>query len=170
MGWGVGGPSRGELVRIGRLEIGGYTVAGPIAKLSLQKEGSFSDRYLAANVGAGVLERFHLVFDYGHQRIYFAPNARFAERDRFDQSGLWLNQDGDALRVVDVIPGAPGERAGVKAGERIVAVDGAEIAEGSLVALRERFRTEAPGTEVRLRVVGEDGAIREVVLVLRELV
>ena len=93
-----------------------------------------------------------------------------AERDRFDQSGLWLNQEGDALRVMDVIPGAPGERAGVRVGERVVAVDGAPIAEGSLVSLRERFRTETPGSEVRLRVVGEDGAAREVVLVLAELV
>ncbi len=169
-GWGVGGPSRGELIRVGELRIGDYRVVGPVAKLSVQKEGSFTDRYLAANVGAGVLERFHLVFDYGNQRIYFAPNGRFAERDRYDQSGAWLNQDGDALRVVDVMAGAPAERAGLRVGERIVAIDGAPLAPGALVALRERFRSEPPGSSVRLRVVGADGAERDVVLVLAELV
>ncbi len=169
-GWGVGGPSRSELARARVLEIAGYQVERPVTELSLQKAGSFTDRYVAANVGGGVLKRFHLVFDYGNQRIYFAPNAGFAARDRFDQSGLWLNAAGDALRVMDVTPSAPGQRAGIKVGELIRAIDSAPVTTESLVPLRERFRNEPAGTRVRLQVEAADGARRDVVLELAELV
>jgi C-terminal processing protease CtpA/Prc len=51
----------------------------------------------------------------------------------------------------------------------IVAVDGTPARELALPRLRERFRTGAPGTAVKLSLL-RAGKQREVTLVLRELV
>jgi hypothetical protein len=74
-GWGVGGPARGLLARAKVLKLGGVEVNAPVVDLSQQKKGSFTDPYVAGNVGGGVLKRFNVTFDYGHQRVIFEPNA-----------------------------------------------------------------------------------------------
>lgn len=169
-GWGVGGPSRSELARAGSFTLAGYTIARPVTHLSLQTAGAFAAEDLAGNIGGGILRRFNLVLDYERQRIVFEPNASFAAPDVFDRSGLWLNDAGDALAVMDVTAGGPGERAGLRAGERIRRVEGAAVAPGALLALRERFRSEPPGTRLRLGVESASGERREVTLTLAELI
>ncbi len=68
-GWGVGGPARSKVGRATTLKLGGVTVKKPVVELSLQKEGAFTDPYVAGNIGGGVLRRFDLTFDYGAKRI-----------------------------------------------------------------------------------------------------
>src|SRR5262249_26971349 len=124
--------------------------------------------YVAGNVGAGVLKRFNITFDYSHQRLFFETNSNTAKPDIYDQSGMWLNRAGTALKVFDITPGGPAESAGLNVDDRIVAVDGAPTSESSLVALRKRFGTAPPGTGIRLSVESNQGK-REVTLVLKEL-
>ncbi|RPH58525.1 MAG: PDZ domain-containing protein [Acidobacteria bacterium] len=168
-GWGVGGPSRGLVARAGELRLGTLVVKDVVTSLSLQTKGSFSSPYEAGNVGAGVLKRFNLVFEYGKQRIIFEPNAHRDTPDVFDRSGMWVNREGSELVVVDVTAGGPAEAAGIKAGDRILHVDDRPAVEIGLVGLRNRFRSEAPGTSIRLRVLRE-GAEKGVNLVLKDLV
>jgi hypothetical protein len=169
-GWGVGGPTRADLTRASVLKIGPYAVREPVTHLSLQEAGSFAAEGFAGNIGGGVLRRFNLLLDYEHQRIWFEPNANFGEREIYDRSGLWLNDASHALEVIDVTPGGPGERAGVRTGDKIRAVDGVEIAPGDLLRLRARFRSEAPGARMRLELEAADGARREATLTLAEIV
>lgn len=87
----------------------------------------------------------------------------------FDRAGLWLNLAADGFEVMDVIAGGPAARAGLGVGDRIVAVNGRPASGLSLPALRVRFKTDPPGTRVRLRVVS-GGKQRQAVLVLCDLV
>jgi len=58
-------------------------------------------------------------------------------------------------RVVHVVAGAPAERAGLKAGDLVVKLDGVSLADGSPLA--ERIGAMKPGTRVTLSVVrGEE--------------
>jgi len=168
-GWGVGGAARGQVTRAKELRLGNVTIASPVTELSLQRQGAFIDPYVAGNVGGGVLRRFNITFDYGHQTLYFEPNANYSRPDVFDRSGMWLNSAGQAFEVVDVIAGGPADKATLRAGDRIVAVDGKKTESIALPDLRARFKNDGPGTKIRLKVqTGE--ATRDVVVTLEDLV
>lgn len=170
-GWGVGGASRSAIVRAGVLKLGRVTIERPVTELTLQKKGAFTDEYVAGNVGAGVLKRFNLVFDYGRQVIYFERNAYDAAPDVFDRSGMWINvsEGGESFDVVDVIVGAPAEQAGLKVGDRIRSVDGVKAGALALPELRSRFKTAPPGTRIKLELE-RGGRSSSAELTLRELV
>lgn len=70
-------------------------------------------------------------------------------------------------RVREVSPGGPAEQAGVRTGDLIVAVNGADI-KGSDPALRfiERLHGVRPGEKVDLRV-SRDGKVRDLTLIAR---
>jgi len=169
-GWGVGGSVRSLVSRGGLLELGDADVPGPLVEIAQVERGAYTDRYTAGNVGGGVLKRFTVIFDYAHQEMILEPNHLFDDPDPFDRSGMWINRDGEGFRIEDVVAGGPAEEAGLRVGERIVVVDGAEAGRLRLPDLRRRLRESPPGTVVELEVVGAHGARRSVHLVLRELV
>jgi C-terminal processing protease CtpA/Prc len=128
-----------------------------------------TSQYVAGNVGAGVLKRFNITFDYARQQLIFERNANDELRDNFDRAGWWLNMSEGGFEVLDVVPGGPAAEAGLKVGDRILAVDGKPAAQVSLPDLRVRLRSDAPGSKVALRI-GSGGTTREVTLTLRDLV
>jgi predicted metalloprotease with PDZ domain len=65
------------------------------------------------------------------------------------QVGLAVEPDGNALRVALVSPGGPAAIAGLRAGDRIIQIDGASPARKSFDALSSR----APGTVVSFEAV-----------------
>lgn len=168
-GWGVGGAARGLVTRVKTLRLGSVPVDNPVTELSLQSQGAFTSPYVAGNVGAGVLKRFNITFDYPHQQMIFERNANYDKPDIFDRSGMWVNKAGDDFEVMDVIAAGPAAATGLKAGDKISAVDGRAAGQVSLPELRARFRTEAPGTKIKLTV--QSGTqTRVLVLVLKDLV
>jgi Aspartyl protease/PDZ domain len=167
-GFGVGGASLGRLGRT-TLEIAGYTVPDVIADLSTQTKGAFADPFYAGNVGAGVLKRFAVTFDYAHQTVSFAPNASFAERETYDRSGVFLITQGGKIVVADVRPGTPAAQAGLARGDVITTVAGKKAAALGLAAIRDQFRA-APGTALPLGVTAKDGTARTVTLTLKDYV
>ncbi len=170
-GWGVGGPSRSAITRAGVLKLGDVVIERPVTELTLQTKGAFTDQYAAGNVGAGVLKRFNLVFDYNGQTIYFERNSTDALPDVFDRSGLWINvgESSGYFEVLDVIAGGPADRAGIKVGDRILAVDDATVDKLTLYGLRRQFKTTAPGTRIKLQLE-RAGKPTRAEIVLRDMV
>jgi membrane-associated protease RseP (regulator of RpoE activity) len=132
-------------------------------ELSTQETGAFTNRYLAGNVGGGVLERFTVTFDYPRRVMILEPNGR--EADPPDRSGMWLNAFDRAFRVEAVTPGGPAADAGLAVGDRVLAVDGRPVSELRLPDLRDRLRG-APGTVLRLDVQSAAAPARPVALTL----
>lgn len=166
-GWGVGGGVRAKVVRAAMLTLGSVEVPLPVTELVTSEKGALTDRYLAGNVGGGVLRRFRVTFDYRHERLYLAPGGD-ATADVFDRAGLWLVGDSKELTVEDLIPGGPAAAAGVMPGDRLLALDGVAVKKLGTAAVRARLRSAPPGTHVRLRVRG-NGRPRDVDAVLRDL-
>lgn len=148
VGWGVGGPSRGRPVRLGRLELGSVAVDGVAGDLYLGERSAFAAPDPQANLGAGVLKRFTVAFDYAAKRMYLAPNADFAQGDAFDRSGLWLLGAGPSLKIVDVADGSAAARAQLRAGDLVTAIDGQAVAERPLSEWRQRLRELPSGTRL----------------------
>ncbi|HEY4144663.1 aspartyl protease family protein [Pinirhizobacter sp.] len=169
-GWGVGGASRGYVFRGKDLKLGDVTVKSPLTEFSLDKGGVGSIEAFPNNVGGGLLKRFVVTLDYDHQLMYLKPiPGKVDDLDTFDRSGMWLNVSGKGFGVVNVNDGAPAAKAGIAAGDIIVAVDGKAASSMHLYDLRRRLRNDAPGTEVPL-TVERDGKRRKVTLVLRDLI
>jgi len=123
-----------------------------VVDMSLQKLGALSHAAPAGNIGSGVLKRFTVTFDYAGRRIIFEPNARTAQADAYDRSGLWINAAEGGYRVDAVVAGSPAAQAGLSIGDLIVAVDGKPASTLPLADLRDLLRDSLPGTVMRMTV------------------
>jgi hypothetical protein len=167
-GWGVGGPSRSYVTRASSLSLGSVKIDGLVAGLATQGKGSFADPNYIGNVGSGLLKRFVVTFDYGHQVMYLKPlPAPVADTNVFDRAGWWINAVPAGFKIVNLSAGGAAEAAGLKTGDEVTAVDGVKAATIGLSDLRRRLRDEAAGTRLTLTVVsgGKSHAVR---LVLKD--
>jgi hypothetical protein len=169
-GWGVGGPSYGYVFRGKDLRLGDVTVKSPLTEFNLDKGGVGATEAFPNNIGGGLLKRFVVTFDYDHQLMYLKPIAgKVDDLDTFDRSGMWLNVADKGFGIVNVGDGTPAAKAGIAAGDIIVAVDGKAASSLHLYDLRRRLRNDPPGTQVAL-TVERQGKPRKVTLVLRDLI
>jgi hypothetical protein len=169
-GWGLGGPVRSYIVRSQNLKVGNFELHGLIARLSLNKSGATASNSKAGLIGPDVLKQFIFICDYARHRLIFEKNSDFGRHDSYDRAGIWLSQKGEAFEVFDVIPGGPADRAGLKAGDQILAVDGIAATQIVLTELRDHWKKTHPGTVVMLQVQNAEGAKRDVKFTLRDLV
>jgi C-terminal processing protease CtpA/Prc len=105
----------------------------------------------AGNIGGGVLRRFKVIFDYSRGRAVFEPNDRFHEPDERDLSGIGLAAEGtnfDTIRVRRVLEDSAAARAGIRAGDLLLSVDGRQAHEVGMSRMRELFKRG--GTEYKL--------------------
>jgi carboxyl-terminal processing protease len=104
---------------------------------------------------------------------YLDPEELEALRQSYDgaYSGIGLSAErrGGAVVVVQVDPDGPAHEAGIRAGDRIVSVDGTPVAGLDLGQVVTRIRGPE-GTEVRLGVERPDGARRDLTLIRRRVV
>jgi hypothetical protein len=169
-GWGVGGPTRSRVLHGKPFSLGAETVQSPVVEVSTDKAGATIDPAIAGNIGAGILKRWIVTLDYGHQVMYLKPVAAPVEDlDTFDRAGLWFNQSAEGFAVVDVTKGAPADRAGFKPGDVIVGVNGTPASALKLYELRKQLRDEAPGTVVTFTVRRGDTQ-QSVPVTLRDLI
>jgi predicted aspartyl protease len=164
----IGGVLRGDIVRLPTLSIGAFTIVRPLVELSRQSAGAFFDSEAAGNIGAQVLRRFTLTFDFSGERVFLSRNRFFGQEFVANRSGLALEADGEGLIVVDVWAGSPAAETGVRTGDRVLSVDDMPAGRLGLDAIRERLR-RAPGTKVLLRVQSGSDSPRPAALILREL-
>lgn len=87
---------------------------------------------------------------------YFTPDEfrEYLRRSNSEFAGIGVEvreQPGEGLRVTHVYDDAPAQRAGLRQGDTIVAVEGRSIGELPIEASTARIKGE-PGTEVRLTV------------------
>lgn len=171
-GWGGGGAIRSQVTRTKLLRLGPIEIQNPVTFFSLQKAGLLAATAGDAGlVGAGILKRFNITFDYTRKQLIFEKNGNYQKPDTYDRAGMWISQsaDGKHFEVFDVVAGGPAAQVGLKVGDKILVIDDRPTAQLVLPALRERLKSLAPNQTVRLLVQSGDNR-REVVVTLRELV
>lgn len=140
---GVGGSVESRSGRVNGFAIGGFELSHPVADLVDPRAGAFASKVLAGNIGRDILSRFTLTLDYERQRLYLEPDERFAEpfRNESSRSGLHLNRlDPDTLIVAVVDGGSAAQAAGLRAGDKVVALDGIEASAMGLDAIKRQLR------------------------------
>jgi carboxyl-terminal processing protease len=110
-----------------------------------------SDKKLEESSLKGIVQSLHDPFSH-----YLTPKEakQFKETvsGQFEGVGMSVAEDKRGLRVLNVFPGSPARRAGVRKGDLITAVDGKSIAGVSSQVSTSRIKGP-PGTHVRLDVV-----------------
>lgn len=129
-GAGLGQPFKISLTRVERFQIG---------KIVLQNLNGASGG--GQKIGAEILHRFTVVFDYKRQRMILEPNRYFNEAFIFDTLGVELQfkGNGEGLAVVALYTGSSGTEAGLKEGDVITAIDGTDVNLISFAQIRRMF-------------------------------
>jgi len=130
-------------------------------------EGIFGSEELAGNIGGKILKRFNLTLDYSRGKLGLEPNKAFSSPPQYNRSGIGLIIKGGELLVRDVLPGSPAQAKGVRAGDRIVKVNGWRAAPDSLGRISEIFQGPA-GNKVTLELLRQ-GKQLKVGLVLQDI-
>lgn len=151
-GWGIGGPIRSDVVRIGSVGVAGATIKGPVARFTLMTSGLTSGDRLSALAGPDILKRFVTYFDMPHHRVILERSPAFSAPETYDRSGMWIGEDDRGFVVLDVMRGSPADVAKFSVGDHITAVDGVPVSKLLLPRVRERFRDEPDGTRIAMRI------------------
>jgi C-terminal processing protease CtpA/Prc len=118
-------------------------VETPVAVFSQSNSSATQDKKIAGAIGANLLRRFTVIFDFPHQRVILEPNLQFNHSVDEDMSGLSVIAHGSNLRTFEVIhvqAGTPAADAGIQPGDVIAAVDDEAAADLTLSAVRDLFR------------------------------
>ena len=167
-GWGIGGPVRNAVTRARIFRLGKETIPDLVVPLSLLKKGTLANPYLDGAIGSELLRRFTVTFDYSRREIHLERNTNYDEPEIFDRSGMYLNKRPGWFEVVDVVKGGPADEAGVRAGDRIISMDGKKASALTMPEVRSKLR--GPVT-TRISLVLERGNSRHrVVIVLKDIV
>lgn len=162
LGGGVGGATTSKVATLRSVGIAGYELRGVPASFHADDvRGAFDTKRQDGNLGAGILARFRVLFDYAREAIWLEPGPRLDAPFAKDKTGLVAEWKDGALAVAFVASGSPAEAAGWKTGERIAALDGAPSGED--FARTFTAWAEAPAGRV-VTFTMADGAERRLVL------
>jgi predicted aspartyl protease len=169
VGRGIGGYTRADVARGGRLDIGGFSLDDFVVELSTDTRGAFASRRIDGNVGNDVLRRITFTLDYARHVAYLEPNSRSAIPSPPDRAGLYVqNDDRRFFEVVSVLEGGPAYQAGLRPGERITAIDGTPALDVTMDAFWRLLR--GPPGETHEFTVERDGTDLTISVTLREIV
>ncbi|MCA6449617.1 MAG: aspartyl protease family protein [Chitinophagaceae bacterium] len=90
----------------------------------------FEDEYnvtsyplLGGLIGNDILRRFNVILNYPEMSIHIKPNTHYNESFDYSYTGLGIYLIDGEIRVIDVIPDSPGDKAGFLPGDVIFSVE-----------------------------------------------
>ncbi len=170
----VGGKLQVQMGRIPTLTLGSFVLKEPVAIFPSNAAGVLANAQIAGILGTGVLRRFHVIFDWPHQRMLLAPGPDVNMRSPGNCSGLSLRvspPDYHKLLVNGVIAGSPAAQAGILAGDVIEAVapgTGEPRPDAELQLASVRAQLEEPGHSF-IVLIDRSGKPMQFKFVTREL-
>jgi hypothetical protein len=150
---GVGGKMTMRITTIRKFRLGPYSFRKVPTFLFEDPYNITNYPFLGGLIGNDILRRFNTVINYAKREIHIIPNKHL--RDPFDYSytGLGIYQVDGRVVVEDVLPGSPGEQAGFRTGDMILAINN-DIS-GNIRIYKELL--QQTGTKLRFLVRNEDG-------------
>ena len=171
LGESLTGSLHGDKSRIENFEFGGYSFGNPIVSFLNEDvaERAKKIKGRSGTVGAGILKRFTVWFDYRLQKMYLKKNSDYRDAFYYNMSGLEINYNGSvmvleflqngrttlengqtislgyyfALKpsyvIANVRKGSPGDLGGLKEGDVLLEIDGIPVHEKSYADIIEHF-------------------------------
>lgn len=128
LGMGLGGPISGNIGRISTLKIGEFSLKKVLTSFPKYDEvaGKILLKDRNGNLGADVLSRFDIVFDYGDNSMYLRRNSNFKRPFEHDMAGMEVYADGpdiDHYFISRIEPDSPAELSGLQPEDEIVYIN-----------------------------------------------
>lgn len=168
---GVGGSYRSAVARVQSLRVGPFTIKEPVVTLSRSKSGVLAGSDYDGIIGAEILRRFKVIFDYSRQRMILEPGANLNEPYNYDMSGLVLVAEGPSLKtykIYQVLDHSPAAEAGLQKDDELRTINGQPAANFTLEQIRQMFTPQA-GVEYKLGIQ-RNNQLLPVVIKLRKLI
>ncbi len=125
---GLGGTLRTWEYTGAHFTLAGTTFENMPVTVADARSGSFASNSLAGNLGAAVLGRFKLTFDYQARSIALQPGANATRPFQANHAGLSVTQTrADRLDVLSVQPDSAAFRSGIRPGDAILYINGRSV-------------------------------------------
>jgi hypothetical protein len=151
IGVGLSGDIYGYIGRAKTFEIGRYRFKRPLVtfpeEASVQISNYEKDR--SGSIGADILKRFTVIFDYKRGEMLIKPNSNYKSEFKYNLSGIDLTTpfpDIPVYQVTKIRKGSPAWIAGLEVGDQIVTINGVETSEYSLSNLVQLLQSKAGRT------------------------
>lgn len=159
---GTGGTAEYDVYRARSLQIGGVTIPGIPAYFPRDDKGGASQRW-AGTLGAEVLSRFVVTFDYPHRRLFFAPGPAAAAPFDTRTFGIGtvpgVGKDGKLhVFVSHIDTGSPALKAGLRVLDEIEQIDGQTVSTLGYNGVKRLLSVDSGQTSHTLTVHGRKGS------------
>lgn len=121
--------------------LGGMTIKNPV----------FSDSRSFSKLGLGFLSRFVVTLDLPGKKLYLKKGEAYARADRWNATGLHALKKKNGVVFETVDEGSPGALAGIRAGDRLIELDGKRADQVSLFEIHSRLAENTKMTCVVMR-------------------
>jgi hypothetical protein len=113
---------------------------------------------LGGLIGNDLLRRFNLIINYPKSEIYIIPNGNYHEPFDYSYSGVTIGLVDGLVIITDVMPGSPGDLAGLKPGDIVLEING--NANQDVQTYQNLLKTIGPKVKVHVRrSTGEDALV-----------
>ncbi len=120
---GLGGKSQMKLTVAKEVKVGPYKFRKVPIHVFDDDYNVTSYPLLGGLVGNDILRRFNVIINYPEQSIHIRPNSHFTESFDYSYTGMGIYLIDGEIRVIDIMPGSPGDKAGFKPGDIIFSVE-----------------------------------------------
>lgn len=122
-GEGIGGKISMNLTLVRELKLGPYRFKNIPTYIFEDTYNVTSYPYLGGLIGNDILRRFNVIFNYAKRDIHLTPNSHFRDPFDYSYSGIELYLIDGKIELGDVAKGSPAERANLKQGDIVIAVN-----------------------------------------------
>jgi hypothetical protein len=128
LGVGLGGKINGSIGRISSIKLGTFDLKNVLTSFPNYSDvaAKTKQKQRTGNLGAEILKKFTVIFDYQDGAMYLKKNNHYNEAFEHDMSGIELYVDDKLFNRVfisRVEPASPAEKAGILANDEILSIN-----------------------------------------------
>ena len=114
-----------QVFRGHQLTFAGSILKKPILFSADKEDFGLATRGSDANLGMGLLKKFHLIFDYSRKELILEPNENFSSPFEYNMSGIFFFRNPEKKIIVfRILKGSPAQKAGILPGDIIISING----------------------------------------------
>jgi predicted aspartyl protease len=128
LGAGLSGPVNGLVGRIKEFKIGNLKLKNVVTSLpdTMLKNNALHVSDRNGTIGADLLSRFNLIFDYRNNKVTFRPNSKWHEPFLVNLTGMELCcpvPGENSFNISNISVNSPADKAGLKAGDLVESIN-----------------------------------------------